>query len=124
MSKFKKIEGQIGESIAEEFLRKKGYKIIEKNFRTKNGEVDIVAVEEGSNKVLVFVEVKTRESSEFGEPIEAINYWKLKSLVRVAQYYKMLHPNLPDQLRIDAVCIKISKDKRPIEIEHVENISS
>lgn len=120
MSNQKIQEGREGERIAAQYLAKKGYKIIDKNFRCKNGEIDIIAI--GDN-MLVFVEVKTRGSEEFGTPLEAINYRKLKSLTRVAQYYKLTHAKLPEQLRIDAISIKLPKDQYPIVIEHVENIS-
>ncbi|RJQ35721.1 YraN family protein [Candidatus Microgenomates bacterium] len=112
-------EGKKGEEIAESFLRKKGYKIIERNFRIKGGEIDIIA---SKDNVLVFVEVKTRKSAEFGSPLEAITYWKLKSLIKTAQYFKLSHPNLPEQLRIDAVSVELS-DGKEIKIEHIENIS-
>lgn len=114
-------EGRAGERIAAEYLVKKGYKVIDKNFHARNGEIDIIAIQ--NNNILVFIEVKTRGSQEFGEPLEAINYRKLKSLIRVAQYYKLMHPRLPEQLRIDAVSIKLSENKKPIVVEHIENIS-
>lgn len=121
MSNQKIQEGREGEEIAANFLQKKGYKIIDKNFRCKIGEIDIIAI--GSNKTLVFIEVKTRGSEEFGTPLEAINSRKLKSLIHVAQYYKLVHPKLPEQLRIDAISVKLSNDQKPIVVEHVENIS-
>lgn len=114
-----------GEGKACEFLRKNGYKIIERNFRKGYGEIDIVAIEETKKggKVLVFVEVKTRTSGSFGSPLEAITFWKLKSLIKTAQYYKMIHPKLPESLRIDAVSVVLSMDNKLKSIEHVKNIS-
>lgn len=120
MQNQKQNEGRLGEEIAENFLKKKGYKILQKNFRIKNGEADIVATD---RDILVIIEVKTRISSEFGTPLEAITKWKLKSLINVAQYYKLTHSNLPDLLRIDAVAINLAYDNQVIKIEHVENIS-
>ncbi|MDP3987728.1 MAG: YraN family protein [Candidatus Levybacteria bacterium] len=112
-----------GEDIAAEYLKKKGYKIIERNFRGRNGEIDIIAIDGSEkDKALVFVEVKTRNSVNFGTPLEAINYFKLKSLIHVAQFYKVSHRNLPELLRIDAVAVKLSDDNA-IDIEHVKNIS-
>lgn len=121
MSNQKIDEGREGERIAASYLAKKGYKIIDKNFRCKIGEIDIIAI--GNNKTLVFIEVKTRGSQDFGDPLEAINYRKLKSLIRVAQYYKLVHPKLPEQLRIDAISVKLSNDQKPMVVEHIENIS-
>jgi putative endonuclease len=108
-----------GEEKACEFLRKKGYKIIDRNFRKGYGEIDIVAV---YKSVLVFIEVKSRTSKSFGDPLEAISYWKLKSLIKTAEYYKLIHKNLPDQMRIDAVSVMIM-GKEVLKIEHHENIS-
>lgn len=113
-----------GEDLAVEFLRKKGYKIIDRNFRRGYGEIDIIAIEDlGKEKTLIFVEVKTRSSTKFGSPFEAILFWKLKSLVRTAQFYKLIHSNLPDSLRIDAVAVTLSPNDSVENIEHIKNIS-
>ena len=112
---------RLGEEIATKFLSKKGYKIIDRNWRRGYGEIDIIAVKD---KTLIFIEVKTRTSNQFGSPIEAISYFKLKSLIRTAQFYKILNPNLPDSLRIDAVSVLLDNSNNLINIEHSENISS
>ena len=111
---------RIGEEFAASFLRKKGYKIIERNFRKGYGEIDIIALK---NKILIFVEVKTRISINFGTPFESITPWKLRSLIKTAQFYKSLHPPLPQSLRIDAVSVKLSHDNSVETIELLENIS-
>lgn len=109
----------LGEEFACNYLRKIGYKIIERNFRKGYGEIDIVALDKG---VLAFIEVKTRTTSSFGSPLESITPWKLKSLIKTAQYYKLTHPKLPESLRIDAVSVVLLGDK--IEsIELTKNIS-
>lgn len=113
-------KAKFGEDIASKFLQKKGYKIIDRNFRRGYGEIDIVAV---SDDTLVFIEVKTRISGEFGTPLEAITSWKLKALIRTAQFYKLTHQKLPDSLRIDAVSVMLSDSTTVETIEHVENIS-
>ena len=104
---------KLGEDKACEYLKKLGFKIIERNFRKGYGEIDIVAIDKD---VLVFVEVKTRTSNEFGSPLEGITYWKLKSLIRTAQFYKITHRKLPDALRIDAVSVILSGN----EVENIE----
>ena len=113
--------GKLGEDLACEFLKKQGYKILERNFRKGYGEIDIIAIDHG---VLVFVEVKTRTSQNYGTPFEAIGYYKMQTLIRGAQFYKTLHPNLPDQLRIDAVSVALEKNTKESKIELVKNISS
>lgn len=111
---------KLGEDLAEKFLKQKGYKIIERNFRKGYGEIDIIATFQNT---LVFIEVKTRTSNLYGGAIEAIAYHKIKSLIKTSQFYKMLHPNLPDSMRIDAILIDL--DSSGVKnIEHVENITA
>lgn len=110
--------GKKGEDIACDYLKKKGYRIIERNFRKKYAEVDIICTKDD---VLVFVEVKTRTSNEFGTPFESITPWKLKSLLKTVQYYSLLHPKLPGELRLDAIGVILDKTKSTVK--HMENIS-
>jgi putative endonuclease len=93
---------KLGEDKACEYLQKLGFKILERNYRKTYGEIDIIAIEKD---ILCFIEVKTRTSNLFGSPLEAITPWKLRSLIKTAQYYKMTHHNLPESLRIDAVSV-------------------
>lgn len=118
MSSVKISKGRLGEELAAKFLQKQGYKIIERNFHSRVGEIDIIAKD---SNTLVFVEVKTRSSKKFGEPVEAVTGQKLKSIEKTCQYYKLLHPELPDVLRIDVVSVDIS-NKNP-EIELIKNVS-
>ena len=111
---------KIGEDLACEYLVGKGYRIIERNFRKKYQEIDIIAI---SDSTLVFIEVKTRRSDSFGSPFESITPWKLKHLVRLAQYYKQLHPSFPDYMRIDAIGIILSPNNKLENLEHLKNIS-
>ncbi|MBI4078855.1 MAG: YraN family protein [Candidatus Levybacteria bacterium] len=114
-----------GENLACNYLKRKGYRIIERNFRKGYGEIDIVALHPaglGQAQVLVFVEVKTRTSDLFGPPLEAITPWKIRTLVKTAQYYKLLHPQLPDSLRLDAIGVDFFSNPSP-KIEHVKNIT-
>lgn len=109
---------RLGEKLASEYLQKQGYKIIEKNFRKGYGEIDVIAIDKDT---LVFVEVKTKTSNSFGTPFEAITPFKIKALERTAMFYKKLHPELPDALRIDAVSVILSKDNSA-KIELLKNI--
>lgn len=111
---------KLGEDKACEYLHQHGYKIIERNFRKSYGEIDIVATDKDT---LVFIEVKTRTSNSFGSPLESITYWKLKSLIKTAQYYKMTHPKLPDSLRIDAVSVTLANSEVVENIELTKNIT-
>ncbi len=84
-----KITGQWGEDIATDYLRKKGYKIIKRNYKNKIGEIDIIAKFDDD---LIFVEVKTRSSDKFGTPAEAVTYYKKQKIVNCAKYYLMQNP--------------------------------
>lgn len=110
---------KLGEDKACEYLKKLGFKIIERNFRKRYGEIDIIALDQDT---LVFIEVKTRTSNVFGTPLESIAYWKLKSLIKTAQFYKMTHPRLPEGLRIDAVSVMLNGSEVQ-SIELTKNIS-
>lgn len=115
---------KLGEDKACEYLKNLGFKIIERNFRKGYGEIDIVAIEETEKdeKVLVFLEVKTRTSNQFGTPFEGITYWKLKTLIKTAQFYKLTHQNLPESMRIDAVSVALNGNVVQ-NIELMKNIS-
>lgn len=106
MGKDKRKFGQLGEDYAVKLLRKNGYKILERNYHTKVGEIDIVAAE---NDTLIFVEVKTRWSRKFGKPEEAVTPTKLSRIKKAGQYYSLTHPTLPKALRIDVVAIEVEK---------------
>ena len=100
--------GRAGEDAAIKLLQTRGYKIIARNFRSKVGELDIVAID---GNTLVFVEVKTRWSKEYGVPEEAITSRKLSSIMRTGEYYKLMNPNTPDLMRVDAVAIEVEGDQ-------------
>lgn len=110
----------LGEDAACTFLQRKQYQIIERNFRKGYGEIDIIALH---NNVLVFIEVKTRSSSAFGSTFESITSSKIRSLLHAAKYYKyILHPELPDALRVDAIGVQVWGNE-VLNIEHLENIT-
>lgn len=111
---------RLGEELAAKYLVKKGYKIIDKNFRKGYGEIDIIAIDKD---ILVFIEVKTRTSRKFGTPFEQITPFKIKALERTALFYKKLHPKLPDRLRIDAVSVELDSFNNPSNIELMQNIT-
>jgi putative endonuclease len=95
--------GKEGEKAAVKFLKKKGYRIIEKNYRNKSGEIDIVAEQD---QVLVFVEVKSRAGGEYGEPLEAVTPHKQRKIGRVARGFVAQHRIENRDCRFDVVGIK------------------
>jgi putative endonuclease len=127
MFKRKLDEGNTGEEIATRYISDKGYKIIGRNFRIRGGEIDIIAIDPSDaqgNDTLVFIEVKTRTSKQFGTGLEAITPWKLKALMKTAEFYKIQHKNLPELMRIDAVVVMLNRNDELISIELEKNISS
>ncbi len=112
-----------GEDKAEKYLKSQRYHIVERNFRTRNGEIDIIAIDKSEKEpVLCFVEVKSRTSNQFGTPLEAITPWKIRFLIRAAQFYKISHKGLPDALRIDAVSVQLDGSNTE-KIELLKNIT-
>lgn len=112
--------GRLGENQAARLLLLHGYKILEKNYRSGRwGEIDLVCTEKGD---LVFVEVKTRSSARFGQPVEAVSWGKRQRLLRAAHQYKLTHPQTPSSMRIDVVAIMVSDEGVVESIELFQNI--
>ena len=110
--------GEIGEIRASEFLSRKGLRILDRNWRIKSGEIDIVAEQDS---VIVFLEVKTRRSSAFGHPLEAISIEKAARLQRLALAWLATHQRLGNEYRIDAIGIILGRSGELI-IDHREAI--
>ena len=105
-------KGKFGEKLALKHLKKLKYKILEVNYTNKIGEIDIIAKEKD---VIVFVEVKYRESSDFGMPREAVNIYKQRKIKTVALSYLKISNQLNTGCRFDVV--EILGDR----IEHLKN---
>jgi len=110
--------GATGEKLARNFLKKKGYRIRQTNFRCREGEIDIVAERKG---YLVFVEVRTKTGSSFGSPEESVTAAKKEKLVATALSYLDSHRDLPDNWRIDFVGVELDQNGRATRIELIEN---
>ncbi len=113
--------GALGERLAKEHLERSGYTILETNYRTVTGELDLVALEGGC---LVFVEVRTRRGRGFGTPEDSVTPDKARRLVALAEEYAQGHPNLPGDLRIDVAAVELSERGRLLRIEVVTNAVS
>lgn len=115
MSLLNKLLGREGEDIAERFLKKRGYRILERNFSTRSGEIDLIALHGGA---VVFVEVKTRTSDAYGAPELAVNLRKQRRMVKAALAY-IKYRNLHQvPCRFDVVAITTSAEQ---EVEHIQN---
>jgi putative endonuclease len=109
--------GREGETTAERYLRRKGYRIVARNLRSSLGELDLVA-EDGS--VLVFVEVKARRTAAFGGAIHAVQRQKQEKVIRLAAQYLARHHLSNRPCRFDVVLLQGSSDGLP-RIEHIQN---
>jgi len=105
--------GQKGESLAARHLKKNGYKILEQNYRTKMGEIDIIAKDK---ETIVFVEVKARRSHHFGNPKWAVTPKKQRKISMVALYYLKATNQNNLKARFDVVAIRSKHDNPEIEI--------
>jgi len=115
VSLFKRLLGQEGEERAAQFLIEKGYRILERNYRTRSGEIDLIALHKDE---VVFVEVKTRTSDSFGAPELAVNSRKQRSMIKAALgyiKYKKIH-QVP--CRFDVVTVGASAGRK---VEHIQN---
>lgn len=110
--------GLIGEQLAVNYIRDNGYSIMDRNYRTRLGELDIIAKKDN---IIVFIEVKTRTSNTYGMPSEAVTYRKQKTIQRLSQQY-ILHRKLNDtclNYRFDVIEVKVIDKK--YKIDHIEN---
>ena len=116
MNNTRQLLGKEGERVAEQYLRKKGYRVVERNYRCSAGEVDLIVLD---RRVIVFVEVKTRTDHRFGTPLEAVEFRKQRKMIQAAQFFlsqKKLHQR---DARFDVVGISWPGGE-PL-VEHVQN---
>lgn len=110
------LKGKKGEDLSVVYLKKKKYKIRDINYRCPLGEIDIIARQ---NDTIVFIEVKTRTSIQYGYPREAVNYYKQKKISKVALYYLKKYDLFENNVRFDVIDILV--DTIDIEITHIIN---
>jgi len=110
--------GTLGEKLAQKFLKRKGYRILETGFRCREGEIDIIARQKD---YLVFIEVRTKSNLNFGAPEESITQSKKKKLIASALAYINAHQKVPSLWRIDVVAIEIDTKGKAKRIELIEN---
>ncbi|MDP2644638.1 MAG: YraN family protein [Desulfobacterales bacterium] len=109
--------GKKGESLAATHLQKNGYTILEQNYRSKHGEIDIIAQDKDS---LVFIEVKARRSGQFGSPKMAITLKKQRKISMVALYYLKATKQNRAKARFDVVVIDPPGD-HPSQVKTIKN---
>lgn len=110
--------GKFGEDKAAEYLRKKGYKIVKRNFSCRMGEIDIIAE---NDEYLVFAEVKLRKNDRYGEAREFVNYSKQQKIIRTASLYLSRYET-DKQPRFDVIEVYAPGGIfTPVTINHLEN---
>ena len=112
---YKHETGSEGEKIATNYLEQKGYTILERNFSCKQGEIDIIALD---NQEIVFIEVKTRTNTNYGLASEAVNKQKKKHLIKAIKYYIHIRNLENEYIRIDVIEIYIKN--RKVYVNHIK----
>jgi len=110
--------GRQGEERAARYLRKKGYKILDRNYYTRYGELDIVCE---YKREIIFVEVKTRKSLKYGTPEEAITYRKMNHIKKAALIYLNEKEQAYVGIRFDVLTIIVDEKNKKLLINHIEN---
>jgi putative endonuclease len=108
--------GKEGERVAERYLQKKGYTLVERNYRCPAGELDLIVLD---RRVVVFVEVKTRTGHGFGSPLEAVEFRKQRKMIQAAQFFLAEKRLQQRDARFDVV--GVSWPGRNPVVEHIEN---
>lgn len=117
MSDKRSVLGKAGETLAAEYLTQIGYTILERNYRSRTGEIDIIARQ---GKTLVFAEVKTRKTAAFGSPAAAVTVKKQAQISLVAQEYLTRHNLFDRPARFDVIAVLAPDGKKP-QIEIITN---
>ncbi len=113
------ILGALGEDLVARHIQARGYKLIERNWRIKSGEVDLIAI--SPENITVFIEVKSRRSRTYGDPLDAIRASKAARLQRLALAWLVLNQKWGDEYRIDCVGVLFDKAGN-YEIDYREGV--
>jgi putative endonuclease len=104
-----KVLGAFGEDLACEYLSERGYRVIDRNFSCRAGEIDIIAI---CGDTVVFIEVKTRSSERYGLPAEAVSIGKQRKIVKTSLYYLQRNKLLDYMCRFDVIEILVDAENR------------
>jgi putative endonuclease len=111
--------GELGERIAERWLKRQGWRVVQRRFRNGHRDIDLVVERDGT---VAFVEVKARRGLAFGDPVEAVNWSKQKELVRSASVWIDRHGKPAESYRFDVVGVLVEGDR--VQVRHVPNAFS
>ena len=116
MSAARQAFGELGERIAERWLRRQGWRIVQRRFRSGHRDIDLVAERDG---LVAFVEVKARRGQRFGDPVEAVNWKKQRDLGRSARVWIARHGRAPEAYRFDVIGVLVAGPR--VRVRHIEN---
>lgn len=119
---YEKQIGDIGEGIAEKYLKRHKYQVFDKNFRTRSGELDLIAFDPLDRNLIVFIEVKTKISSKYGGPIQNLTRDKVYKMWKTAWFYIKSKKLNKDIFRLDLITVKIDKLNKTAKIKHLKAI--
>lgn len=118
MKKYNKDIGSYGENLAINYLVKKNYNLLAKNFRNRHGEIDLIFKE---SDTIIFIEVKSRYSYHFGLPSESVTYFKQKQIIYISNYFLYKYKLLNHNCRFDVIEIYFNKNNNSYYIEHIKD---
>ena len=110
--------GKEGQDLAEKFLKKKGLKVLERNYRNRFGEIDLIMRDK---KTIVFIEVKARKSKRHGHPLEAITTFKQQQISNMALQYLQMKKALQKPARFDVIAIEVEKTEKAPQLTWLKN---
>jgi putative endonuclease len=116
MSAGRQAFGEVGERVAERWLRRQGWRIMQRRFRSGHRDIDLVAERGG---VVAFVEVKARSGIQFGDPVEAVGWRKQRELARSAMVWIDRHGRSEESYRFDVIGVWLVGER--VRVRHVEN---
>jgi len=111
--------GELGERIAEKWLRRNGWRVVQRRFRSGHRDIDLIVERDDT---VAFVEVKARRGSRFGDPVEAVNWSKQKELARSASVWIDRHGRPSESYRFDVVGVLVEGER--VRVRHVPNAFS
>lgn len=115
----RKLTGRRGEDLAADYLTQDDYLIVERNWRCRSGELDLIARKDG---LLIIIEVRSRKSLlQFGHPIESVERRKQTQVRRTAEVYVTMSSQSGSQIRFDVITVLLAKDGSLHEINHIQN---
>lgn len=118
MKRYNKAIGHYGEDIASKFLSDKGYVILDRNFRNRFGEIDIICKHKN---IIIFFEIKSRYTSSYGNPMESVTYYKQKQIIKLSNLYLISNKYFNYYARYDVIEVTFNTSLSSFNINHIED---